>query len=339
MNCFHRGVSVASTVLFAACLYVQGAEPLKLAKHIDLTGVEGRIDHFSVDVKGNRLFMSALGNHSLEVLDIGSGRRLRSIDDLAEPQGVYYDPSSNRIFVACAKDGSTHIYEGSTYRTVMTVKFPANADNVRYDARHHRIVVGFGSVALGVVGLGSSALALLDADGKKTGEISLAGHPESFQLEKTGTRAFINVPMKEEIQIADMASNKVVGRWPVTSAQKNYPMALDEDRHRLFVGCRAPARMLVLDTESGATRATVDTVGDTDDLFYDAEKRRIYVIGGEGFLDVFDQRDGDRYNRIARYPTAPGARTGLFVPALNTLFIAVPHRGEQHAEILVYDTQ
>ena len=148
---------------------------------------------------------------------------------------------------------------------------------------------------------------------------------------------FVNVPNAKEIQVADFATNKLVGKWSVTSALRNFPMALDEDRHRLFTGCRTPAQMLVIDTESGATKASLETVGDTDDLFYDARNRRIYVIGGEGFVDVFEQKDGDRYNRLARYPTAPGARTGLFVPTLSKLFVALPHRGEQRAEILAYD--
>lgn len=329
MNCFDRGAFVALTILSAAGLYGQRHEPLKLAKHMDLAGVEGRIDHFSVDVSGNRLFLSALGNRTLEVLDIGSGKRLHTITDLAAPQGVYYDASSNRIFVACAQDGSTRIYDGSTYAPVATASLSADADNVRYDSRRQRIIVGYGS----------GALALLEPTGRKTGEIVLDSHPESFQLEKTGTRVFVNVPSNKEIQVADLATNKIVGNWPVTSALKNFPMALDEARHRLFTGCRTPAQLLVLDTESGAIKASVDIVGDTDDLFYDSGKRRIYVVGGEGFVDVVEQKDGDRYNRMGRYPTAPGARTGLFVPALGKLFVAVPHRGEQRAEILVYDTQ
>jgi DNA-binding beta-propeller fold protein YncE len=328
MNCFNRGVFVVLMAVRATCLYGQGHEPLKLAKHIGLTGVEGRIDHFSVDVKGNRLFMSALGNRTLEVLDIGSGKRLHTITDLAQPQGVYYDPSSNRIFVASAGDGSTRIFDGSSYAPVATVNFSGNADNVRYDTHGRRIIVGYGN----------GALAFLDPAGKNTGEIALENHPESFQIEKNGNRVFVNVPNNKEIQIADLSTNKVIGKWPVTSASKNFPMALDEARHRLFTGCRTPAQLLVLDTDSGATKASVDIVGDTDDLFYDAEKRRIYVIGGEGFVDVLEQKDDDRYNRMARYPTASGARTGLFVASLGKLFVAVPHRGDQRAEILVYDT-
>lgn len=320
--------SLATLLLLTGAVRGQDQQPLSLTNRIELPNVNGRIDHFSADVKGKRVFMSALGNNTVEVLDIGSGKRLRTVTDLAEPQGAYYDPSTNRLFVACARDGSTKLFDAETFKLLATVKFSADADNVRYDARGHRVIVGYGD----------GALAFLDSSGKKTGEISLDAHPESFQLEKTGTRVFVNVPDKKEIQVADLVKNVLLGKWPVTSALKNYPMALDEGHHRLLIGCRTPARMLAIDTETGKQTASVEIVGDTDDLFYDAAHNRIYVIGGQGFVDVFEQKDADRYERIAHLPTAAGARTGLFVPEWSKLFVAVPHRGEQGAEVLVFQT-
>jgi len=316
-------------LLLAGGAHSQGPQVLSPVAHIDLPNVDGRIDHFSADLKGQRLFISALGNHTVEVLDVQSGKRLRTLSDLAEPQGAYYDPASDRLFVACAKDGAVKVFDGSSYQLLNTIKFSADADNVRYDARGHRVVVGYGD----------GALAFLDSNGKKTGEIALGGHPESFQLEKTGTRVFVNVPDKKEIQVADVVKNTVLAKWPVTSALKNYPMALDEAHHRLLIGCRAPARMLVIDTETGKQTASVEIVGDTDDLFYDAAKSRVYVIGGQGFVDVLVQNDADHYERPAHLATAAGARTGLFVTDWGKLFVAVPHRGEQRAEILAYETK
>jgi DNA-binding beta-propeller fold protein YncE len=262
-------------------------------------------------------------------MDVQNSKRLRTIPDLAEPQGIYYDTPTNRLFVACAKDGTTRVFDAGTFQLLETVKFSGDADNVRYDSRGHRIIVGYGEGALG----------FLDSNGKKTGEIALDAHPESFQLEKAGTRVFVNVPDRKEIQVADLAKNALVAKWPVTSALRNYPMALDEGHHRLLVGCRAPARMLVIDTETGRQTASVEIVGDTDDLFYDGMKSRVYVIGGGGFVDVLDQRDPDHYNRMEHIATAPGARTGLFVAEWGRLFVAVPHRGEQRAEVLVFETK
>ena len=316
--------AIAVSLLFGGI--VQGQV---LKGRAELPNVDGRIDHFSADVKGRRLFMSALGNHTVEVLDVQSGKRVHTIPDLAEPQGVYYDPSSNRLFAACASDGTTKVFDGGSYQLLNSVKFSADADNIRYDARAQRVIVGYGD----------GALAFLDSSGRKTGEIALDAHPESFQLEKGGNRAFVNVPDKKEIQVVDLVKSIMLSRWPVTSALKNYPMALDEAHHRLLIGCRAPARMLAIDTETGKQTASVEIVGDTDDLFYDAARSRVYVIGGQGFVDVFAQKDADHYDRTAHFATAPGARTGLFVPDWGSLFVAVPHRGEQRAQILVYETK
>jgi len=321
----------AVTVFFLAATILSGQElqTLMLRGQIDLPNVTGRIDHFSADVRGRRLFMAALGNHTVELLDVQAGKRIHTVPDLPEPQGLYYDPSSNKLFAACAGDGAVRIFDGGTFQLLDAVKFSGDADNIRYDARGKRVIVGYGD----------GALAFLDANGKKAGEIILDAHPESFQLEKAGVRAFVNVPDKKELQVLDLSKNTMMERWPVVSALRNYPMALDEAHHRLLIGCRSPARMLLLDTASGKQTASVEIVGDTDDMFYDAARSRVYVIGGQGFVDVFEQKDPDRYNRIGRLATAPGARTGLFVPDWGQLFVAVPHRGEQAAKVLVYEAQ
>ena len=164
-------------------------------------------------------------------------------------------------------------------------------------------------------------------------------HPESFQLEKNGTRVFVNVPDKKEVQVADVAKGTILARWPTTAATTCFPMALDEGHHRLFAGCRMPARLLVFDTESGKAVASPEIVGDTDDLFYDSDRSRIYIIGGQGFIDVLQQKDADHYDRLGRYPIPAGTRTGVFVPEWGKLFAAVPHRGEQVSEILVYEAK
>jgi DNA-binding beta-propeller fold protein YncE len=322
-------LAITALLFVGGLVHAQEPKALTLHSRIELPNVNGRIDHFSVDIKGQRLFMAALGNHTIEVLDIQSGKRLHTIPDLAEPQGLYFDPTTNHLFAACAKDGTTKVFDGSTFQLLETVKFSGDADNIRYDVRSRRIIVGYGDGALG----------FLDPNGKKAGEIMLDAHPESFQLEKTGIRVFVNVPDQKEIQVADLAKNALVAKWPVTSALKNYPMALDENHHRLLIGCRAPAKMLVIDTETGKQTASIDIVGDTDDLFYNAAKSRVYVIGGGGFVDVFDQKDADHYTRIEHLATASGARTGFFAADWSKLFVAVPHRGEQRAEVLIFETK
>ena len=333
-------ITVSTAMLFLAGSSAVGQEApaLSLKTKIAVPNINGRMDHFSIDLKGQRLFVSALGNNTVEVLDLQSGQRVRSIANLDAPQGVFYDASTNRLFVA-SEDGTTKIFDGTTFQLLQTVKLKDDADNIRYDARSHHVIVGYGGgKEIRNRPLAPGALALMDSDGKTAGEIVVDSHPESFQLEKNGTRVFINVPDKKEIEVADIAKSAVLDRWPITSAQ-NFPMALDEAHQRLFVGCRVPARLLILDTASGKTVASIEAVGDTDDLFYDSQRSRIYMIGGQGFIDVFGQKDADHYDRIARIPVPPGTRTGFFVPELGRLLVAVPHRGEQLAEILVYDAK
>ena len=321
---------LAAVVLASGFALGQDPAALGLKTRIPLPGVNGRIDHFAVDLKGQRLFVSALGNHTGEVIDVQSGRRVKTLTGLEEPQGQYYDAAANRLFIATG-DGAARIYDGTTLQLLTKLMFSGDADNVRYDPRSGRVVVGYGE--------GRGALAFLDSAGKQSEEIPVDAHPESFQLERNGTRVFINVPDRKEIEAADVGSRAILARWPTTAAASCFPMALDEAHHRLFTGCRAPARLLVFDMASGKMTTSAEIVGDTDDLFYDAARSRVYVIGGQGFIDVLQQKDPDHYERIARYPTAPGARTGLFVPEWSTLFAAVPHRGVQPAEILVYQAK
>jgi DNA-binding beta-propeller fold protein YncE len=308
----------------------QGVAPLKLVQTIPLPGVEGRIDHFGVDVKGQRLFMAALGNNTLEIIDLAQGKRVQTIRGLREPQGIRFAPELNRIFVANGGDGTLRAYDGTALTLASTVNLGDDADNVRYDSSAGQILVGYGS----------GAIATVDAKTvKTTGTIKLSAHPESFQLESSSVRMFVNVPSAGEIAVLDRKQQHVITTWPLGSLKANFPMALDEANHRLFVGTRNPARLVVFDSESGKQVTTVNCSGDTDDLFYDPQNKQIYLSAGEGFIDVFKQQDADHYQAIAKLPTAGGARTSLFVPELHRLYLAVPHRGNQEAAIRVYEVQ
>jgi hypothetical protein len=311
----------------AAARSERPAAPLTLVQTIRLPGVEGRIDHLAVDLRGQRLFVAALGNNTLEVLDLKRGTLARTVRGLREPQGVAFAPDVGRVFVGNGEGGSCDILDAKTLGRVGRVEGLDDADNVRYDAAARQVYVGYGGGALAVINA---------ASGKRVGEVRLAGHPESFQLEKAGPRIFVNVPGAGQIAVVDRSRRAIAMKWPVSGASANFPMALDEKNHRLFTGCRHPARMLVYDSRSGRQVASMPIVGDTDDLFYDAARKRLYASGGEGFITVLQQQDADHYSTLARLPTAAGARTGLFAPQLNRFFLAVPHRGSQPSEVRVY---
>jgi len=307
-----------------------GAAGLHLVQAIPLPGVEGRIDHLAVDVQRRRLFVAALGNNTGEVVDLSKGVRVQGISGFHEPQGISFVPDNNRIFVANGRDGSCDMLDGDSFRPIQSVNFADDADNVRYDPAAKLIYVGYGSGALGI---------LDTTDGRRLGDIKLAGHPESFQLEKSGSRIFVNVPAAGHIAVVDRHKHALISTWAVERARSNFPMALDEPGRRLFVGCRKPPRLLVYDTTTGKPAADLEICGDTDDIFYDPARKLVYVACGEGVLNIVQQKGAGPYERLAGIPTAAGARTALFVPEFDRIYLAVPHRGTQGAEIRVYAIQ
>ena len=305
-------------------------EPLAFVRAVELPHVEGRIDHLAFDAASQRLYVAALGNNSVEVLDAGAGTHLRSLPGFREPQGIAVIPDIKAVAVANGQGDGVQLIGAEDYRTGSSIRLGDDADNVRYDAAAKRVYVGFGD----------GALAAIDPIGAKVlAQATLAGHPESFQLERGGSRVFVNVPTAQHVAVVDRGSMKVTATWPVTSAGANYPMALDEANHRLFIGCRRPAKVLVFDMTTGKQSASFDTVGDTDDLFYDVARKRLYVTGGEGFIDVVQDQGANGFARVAHIPTAAGARTSLFVADQGRLYLAVPHRGSQQAEIRVFEAR
>jgi len=320
---------LACLVLAIASAVAQSSEPLHLVATVPMPNVEGRIDHMSIDVKGQRLFVAAPGNNTLEVIDIKNTKQVHTITGLREPQGIAYTPNTNRIYVANGSDGSLRMFDGTSFQLLKTIPYGDDADNVRYDAQEDRIWVGYGSGALGA----------LDQDGAKVADIKLDAHPESFQLETKGPRIFVNLPRSRKIAVVDRSTRQVITSWTTGGRLANYPMALDEENHRLFVVCRLPARMVVLDTSTGKIVAALPALGDCDDVFYDTARKRIYATGGEGAISVFRQQDADHYSEAAKITTVKGARTGYFSSDLNRLFVAARREGSHPAEIRIYQAQ
>lgn len=318
-------------VLIGVALAVLAAPlpALRPVQAIPLPSVDGRIDHLAFDPSAGRLFVAALGNNTVEVVDVSAARDVKSIPAFREPQGIAVVPDAKRAVVANGSGEGIDLIDSNALTRTQSVTLGEDSDNVRYDARSRTIYVGYGGGTLAAVAAGSGAV---------TGRVALPAHPESFQLESGGPRIYVNLPDAHQIDVIDRSALKVTATWRLTGAAANFPMALDEAGHRLFVGCRRPAKLLVYDTQTGKETTSADIVGDTDDLFFDPARRRVYVIGGEGFVDVFDV-NGPSPSRIERVTTAAGARTGLFVPSRGELFVAVPHRGAQRAEIRVYETR
>src|SRR5713101_1899707 len=303
---------------------------LLLVQEIPLPNVGGRIDHFTFDAKRKRVIGAALGNNTVEVVDTFAGRDVHSITGAAAPQGVVYVSELNRLFVANGTDGKLRVYDGDTFKLINTLDIGEDADNVRYDPTEKRVYVAYGGDEEG-------GIAVIDAaSGKRLDDVAkLDAHPESFQIAASKPVIYANIATRAKVVVIDRNTHKVTD-WPLKTGKSNYPMALDEADRRLFVVTRKPAQLVVLDSESGATIASVACVNDADDLYYDAGRKRIYVPGGEGFISVIQQTDADHYQPLAKIPTTVGARTGLWYEKRDRFYLAVPASSKQGAALWVY---
>jgi DNA-binding beta-propeller fold protein YncE len=284
---------------------------MQLESKIPLGDVSGRIDHLAIDLSRRRLFVAELGNDTLGVIDLNEQKVQHVVTGLREPQGVGYVPSSDTLFVTNAGDGSVLLFRGADYQAAGRIELGDDADNIRVDTASNRVFVGHGSGALAVID---------PATNGKIAEIQLQAHPESFQLARSARRIFVNVPKAREIAVLDRFSSKQIASWAIENGS-NFPMALDEDSGRVLVAFRNPAQLGVFSMRDGSPVATVDSCGDADDLFVDAKRQRVYLSCGDGYLDVFETQ-GDAYRRAAHVPTISGARTSLFVPEVDRLFVA-----------------
>ena len=319
-------------VLLAVCPMLQltamaqtASPPLVLERKIQLGEVSGRIDHLGIDLTRQRLLVAELGNDSLGAVDIGAGRVLRRVGGMSEPQGVAYIPSADSVYVANGGDGSVRVLRGEDLEPTGRIELGNDADNVRVDTPRNRVLVGYGNGALAVIDPTSRT---------KTADLRLRAHPEGFQLDEAGGRVFVNVPDAHEIEIVDLASQ--TSRSLATQrARSNFPMAIDRDTRRVIVVFRSPPTLMALSGEDGQIVAKIETCGDADDVFVDPKRHRVYVSCGAGAVDVFDQQ-GVEYRRRARVPAVPGARTSLFAPELDRLFVAVRAQSNEPAAIWLF---
>lgn len=326
------------TVLVVSATYAYAQEihiPLRLAQKVELPDLEGRFDHFGVDLQGHRLFVTPEDHKTVEVLDLRTYKRIHSIGGFKRPHWVIYRPDLNEIFVTDGPEGTCKIFRGDSYALIKAVQLSPGADSITYDPANKYLYVAHGGRSAGE---DYSKIAIVDTtDGKSLADIRIdARRIEGMAFEQSGKRLFVNMTSNNAVGVADLEKRAVIATWTVTQGEANVPMALDEIHHRLFVVTRTPGRFIVFDTASGKEITSLASDYDADDIAYDAAHRRIYVSCGEGFVDVYRQLDPDHYQSVAKLPTGPRASTSCLVPELNRYFVAAPQHGDRKAEILVY---
>lgn len=327
MNIPRTIASIAVIAAAAACggqARTAASSPLVLERSISLAGVRGRIDHLAIDSKGQRLFVAALGNGSVEALDLKRGVVSGSITGIEEPQGLAYLAQQDELAVASA-DGFVRFYRAADLGLMGALNLGDDADDVRVDSTTGDVIVGYGS----------GGLAIIDPVSRHVvSTLSLPAHPEGFQIDAERKRAFVNLPGAARIAVGDLAMGKVTSNWRAVYAA-NYPMLYDPVANAVIVAYRLPSRLVAVNADTGAVLQDLSLCGDSDDLYLDARRHRLYVSCGSGDVDVFSAGSG-RFGRMARIQTAKGARTSLFDPELDRLYVAARASSAGPGAILVY---
>jgi DNA-binding beta-propeller fold protein YncE len=296
---------------------------LAIEAKIPLGDIKGRIDHLDYDAARQRLYVAELGNNSIGIVDLPTRRLIKTVRGFKEPQGIGYEPSTDTVYVASGGDGSLRLFRGEDFAPISTIALGTDADNVRIDLATRRVYAGYGN----------GAIAIIDAvTRKRVSDISLGGHPESFRLESAGPRLFVNIPDAGAIQVASRTTAKPIASWPTAELHANYPLAIDDSRHRLLTVFRQPPRLEAFDPATGSRLGGVESCGDADDLFIDSGRDRVYVICGEGTVDTYAPA-GETFTRIGRYATSRGSRTGLYLPESDRLAVAIRASGNEPAAV------
>ncbi len=304
-------------------------------KTIALPGVASKFDHLAIDVASNRLFIAATSINSVEVIDLKTDKVLESITGLGKPHGLAWAAETGSLYVSDGTLGQLRVYKGTPLILKGIIKLSTDADDMVYDEARHLLFVGHGT------GDAASPTEIAVVDTKNfrlISNLTVATHPEGLDIDQQGGRLFANIAEANEVAVIDTNTKTITAHWKLTKAADNVPMAFDSEHQLLYVACRTPGMLVALDAATGKEIASQPTAGGADDLFYDPALRRIYVISGQGEVDTFQVEDAKTLQPIGILHTATRAKTALFVPAQNLLYVGVPGAGEKPAEIRVYAT-
>jgi len=322
-------------LLCASAVSAQTPAPLKIDKTFPLKSVMGRFDHLSYDEAGHRLFIAATGNHTVEVLDTATGAITESLTGLGKPHGVAWIPDEQKLFVADGTLAALKVYSGSPLKLSATLPLSDDADDMVYDPATHLLYVGHGGSSAAVPG----RIAVVNtADNTLVANLPASAHPEALEIDPTGHRIFANIADSGEIVVIDAATHAISSTWKLTRAKDNVPVAYDADHKLLVLGCRTPARAVTVNAVTGKEIGDLPSSTGADDIFYEPSTHMAYLITGSGNIDVYQVAENGTLTAAGSVKTAPGAKTGLLVPSIHALFVAVPVTGNEPAQIREFTT-
>jgi DNA-binding beta-propeller fold protein YncE len=325
-----KSLCLAAIVVLALAAPASAAD-LELVKTLEGKGKAGNLDHLAIDVKGERLFLANKANDTLDVFDLKGSKLVTQKPGQTAIQGVAYAPESNLIFVGLGSNGLCNVIDGADYKIKKTIKFKDDADNVRYNPKTNLVYVAHAENELGVIDGKSFVL--------KT-NIKLGATAEGFVMETKRPRLYLVTPKPSQLLVIDTEKNTVTNTYPIQKAGGGHPIALDEEHHRVYIGCRDKPKVVIVDTETGKEVGDADIPGGIDDLHIDLKRNRLYASCAEGFLVVLKIADGDKLETVEKLPTAKDARTCVFEPETSRLYLAVPRQeGKEGPEIRIYQVK
>lgn len=330
---------IASAILLsflcAGSAPAQRALPLQLQQTIPLPGVKGSFDHFAIDLATDTLFAAAKDNHTVEAVNLKTGNVIQSIAGLEKPHGLAWIAATHRLYVADGKLAQLQVYQGSPFKTSGTLKLSDDADDMVYDEQNGTLYVGHGGSNAANLG----RIAVIDTkDFTLAADLPMAAHPEALDLDRQGQRVFANIADAAQVIVVDTKTNAIEDTWKLKGASDNTPMAYDAHDQILFIACRKPPVLIALDGNTGKEIGRIASNAGADDLFYDANLHRIYVITGAGDIDVYSMGVNQHLVSLGTVPTEKGAKTGLLVPSQHRLYVGIPGTSGNWAQIRVYAT-
>jgi hypothetical protein len=341
-----------AVLLFGGLFPVHGEQSsaLQLVQTIPLPGVKGRLDHMAVDLEKKRLFVAAVANGTIEVLDLDAGKLINSIPGIKDAQdALFLGGDFNKLYVS-SLDGTLRIFQGETFRLVQALKLEPDPNRLLYDPATDLIYFGYGGQNAGFDAYARVGV-LQAAKGARSDQFIAdmiaptfrPGHLAEMAMDDDG-KLLVCDSRADLIFQFDTRKRELLKSWPAHGDGAG-DMSLDRVHHRLFVGTRIPPEMTVYDSVSGKEIVSLPGPETMDGVHYDLEFNRIYVSGGRwygtpeaspGWVYVYQQRDADHYESISKVKTRPGSGTSLLVPRLNRLYVASQAIGAQEAAVLVF---
>jgi DNA-binding beta-propeller fold protein YncE len=307
--------------------------PMKLVATTPLPGFTGDFDHFAVDLKGKRLFLTAEDHQTVEVFDL-DGKRIKSLTGFGQPHAILFMPDGNKFIVTDGDGfGMVELVSGEDYKILDKIKLPPGVDGAVFNPANGYYYVESGGEETGGK---THKINIIDSKAfKLVGDITLPGnHSEAMAITRDGKKMYVNLTGPKEVGVVDLATRELVARWPITGAETPNSMALDEPHHRLFVATRTPPKFHAFDTDTGKIVTTAPISSFNDDMWFDVARKRIYLSGSDT-TTVLAQKDADHYELVAEVPTGYRAKTSLYVPQLNRFYAAVSGKGKTDAVLAV----